>query len=62
MLARATRGTKRPPFDAGGYERLDSDSSSDSDSDSESDGEHRDSVTVTNADYETLSKKLKRDR
>ena len=62
LKAPATRGTKRPAFDAGGYERLDSDSSSDSDSDSESDGEHRDSVSVTNADYETLSKKLKRDR
>ena len=36
-MARATRGTKRPPFDAGGYERFDSESDSESDSD---DDEH----------------------
>ena len=33
--AQATRGTKRPPFDAGGYERFDPESGSDSDSDDE---------------------------
>ena len=32
-VARATRGTKRPPFDAGGYERFDSESDSDDDDD-----------------------------
>ena len=32
-VARATRGTKRSPFDAGGYERYDSESDSDDDDD-----------------------------
>ena len=31
--AQATRGTKRPPFDAGGYERYDPDTDSESDDD-----------------------------
>ena len=58
--AQATRGTKRPPFDAGGYERLDSDSSSDSDSDSASDDEDCDFMTMVNAGYKEMRKREKR--
>ena len=54
--ASGTRGTKRPVLDAGGYERLDSDSSSDSGSGSESDDEACGSMAMITAGHKTTKR------